>query len=307
MWTAAPDASRSCSAGSSPSSPRPSAPSAETAAPPNHPSATPAPLRSPRAPPQPFAVPHTDRALAAAPYDGTARALITALKFSHRLALADMAAAAIQAKAAPLTATIVPVPPDPWRHRLRGFDPAAEIAAALSRRTDLPLSHCLVRRHAPRQVGKARSERLASRHHVRTHGLAPPTVILLDDVATTGATLAECARALRVAGCRRNPCPYVRTGVASSESDRKEQRVRIEVRGRHFEVTDELREAVAKRFARTGKQVSGTGHPRRRALRGAQPLDSRQPDRRGDPPREGQDASRKGGVPRDAPLDPRGG
>jgi putative sigma-54 modulation protein len=32
--------------------------------------------------------------------------------------------------------------------------------------------------------------------------------------------------------------------------------VRIEVRGRNFEVTDELREAVAKRFARTSRQVS---------------------------------------------------
>jgi putative sigma-54 modulation protein len=32
--------------------------------------------------------------------------------------------------------------------------------------------------------------------------------------------------------------------------------VRIEVRGRNFEVTDEVREAVAKRFARTGRQVS---------------------------------------------------
>lgn len=32
--------------------------------------------------------------------------------------------------------------------------------------------------------------------------------------------------------------------------------MRIEVRGRNFEVTDELRDAVAKRFARTGRQVS---------------------------------------------------
>jgi putative sigma-54 modulation protein len=33
--------------------------------------------------------------------------------------------------------------------------------------------------------------------------------------------------------------------------------VRIQVRGRHTEVTEELREAVEKRFARVGKQVSG--------------------------------------------------
>jgi putative sigma-54 modulation protein len=39
-------------------------------------------------------------------------------------------------------------------------------------------------------------------------------------------------------------------------TDERSVVVRIEVRGRHFEVTDELRDAVAKRFARTGRQVS---------------------------------------------------
>jgi ComF family protein len=152
------------------------------------------------APAQRFAVPGATAALAAAPYDGAPRQLISALKFSHRLALADVAAEAIAAKATPLSGAIVPVPPDPWRLRLRGFDPAAAIAEALARRVDLPLAQCLSRRHAPRQVGKPRAQRLASGHDVRINAEAPRTAILLDDVATTGATLAECARALRGAG-----------------------------------------------------------------------------------------------------------
>jgi putative sigma-54 modulation protein len=46
-------------------------------------------------------------------------------------------------------------------------------------------------------------------------------------------------------------------GVASEAANRrKETAVRIEVRGRNVEVTDELREAVIHRFARVGKQVS---------------------------------------------------
>jgi ribosome hibernation promoting factor len=39
-------------------------------------------------------------------------------------------------------------------------------------------------------------------------------------------------------------------------ADRKEGSVRIEVKGRHTEVTDELRRQVEKRFARVGRQVS---------------------------------------------------
>jgi putative sigma-54 modulation protein len=39
-------------------------------------------------------------------------------------------------------------------------------------------------------------------------------------------------------------------------ADRKEGSVRIEVKGRHTEVTDELRRQVEKRFARLGRQVS---------------------------------------------------
>jgi putative sigma-54 modulation protein len=45
-------------------------------------------------------------------------------------------------------------------------------------------------------------------------------------------------------------------GVASDATRRKEADVRIEVRGKNVELTDELREAVIQRFQRVGKQVS---------------------------------------------------
>ena len=153
------------------------------------------------APPQPFAVPGIDQALAAAPYDGVARGLIAALKFGRRVALADAAAVAIQSRLDPfVSGTVVPVPADPWRRRIRGFDPAKLIAESLARRLELPLSECLSRRHAARQVGKARVERLASAPSITVRPPVPTRPILVDDVTTTGATLAECARALRHAG-----------------------------------------------------------------------------------------------------------
>ena len=63
--------------------------------------------------------------------------------------------------------------------------------------------------------------------------------------------------------------------------------MRIEIRGRNVEMTDDLREMVRKRFQRLGRQVSAAGDARGRALRGAQPLDRRQPGGRGDLPLKG--------------------
>src|SRR5436190_22658111 len=69
----------------------------------------------------------------AAPYEGLARDLVAALKFGARVSLAESAAAAIaRAPSELLDGTIVPVPPAPWRHRWRGFDPANAIARALA-------------------------------------------------------------------------------------------------------------------------------------------------------------------------------
>ena len=84
---------------------------------------------------------------------------------------------------------------------MRGFDPAEVIAAELSRDRGLPLCRCLTRRHGRRQVGRSRSERLAAAPDVRLTAPAPAAAILVDDVITTGATLAACAGALRLDGC----------------------------------------------------------------------------------------------------------
>jgi predicted amidophosphoribosyltransferase len=156
------------------------------------------------APPQPFLVPGADAAWAAAPYEGTPRSLVAALKFSKRLALARVAADAVARSVPAGTAlgTLIPVPPDPLRHRWRGFDPAAAIADELATALGLSLSHCLVRAHSRRQVGRSRAERLAG-PRVRAIDDAPSAVVLVDDVATTGATLAACAGALRAAGAEK--------------------------------------------------------------------------------------------------------
>jgi predicted amidophosphoribosyltransferase len=142
------------------------------------------------------------RAWAPVAFDGPARALVHALKFRGALAVADVMAAQIVAGApAGLLGpgrVLVPVPTAASRRRARGFDQAERLAAAIGRRTGLPIARCLRRRGAAtRQAGASRAARRApGRVVVRVHGEAPPIAVLIDDVHTTGATLEACARAL---------------------------------------------------------------------------------------------------------------
>jgi predicted amidophosphoribosyltransferase len=149
--------------------------------------------------------PGLDRAWSSASHEGVARDLVTALKFRRLLPVADLIADRIQwlAPATLLSGTIVPVPTAPLRSALRGFDPAAEIATALAQRAELPLNACLNRRGGGRQVGKRRAQRIGHPPLIQANGQVPRSVLLVDDVLTTGATVSSCARALRSAGAIR--------------------------------------------------------------------------------------------------------
>lgn len=137
-------------------------------------------------------------------YDGPARALVRGLKFRGAAGLAATMAAQIAACAPPgllaPPAVLVPVPIPARRARVRGFNQAERIAAALARRTGMRVVDCLHRSGGGRQVGRGRSERLLALEgevETRRGAAALEAVVLVDDVATTGATLAACAAALR--------------------------------------------------------------------------------------------------------------
>jgi predicted amidophosphoribosyltransferase len=149
--------------------------------------------------------PGVDLAVAASPFDGVARRLVHALKYARRLSLADIAADAMVGALPGYESpdAVVPVPAGPWRRRWRGFDPAEELALAVAPRAGLPISRCLGRSGGRRQVGRRRFERLADPPQVRAIQEAPAAALLVDDVWTTGATLAACAAALRQAGSER--------------------------------------------------------------------------------------------------------
>lgn len=143
-----------------------------------------------------------DRVWSSAPHEGVARDLVTALKFRRLLPVAGVMAERIEwlAPESLLSGAIVPVPSTRLRSLGRGFDPAAEIAAALALRTGAPLCPVLSRSDFGRQLGRRRAQRIGRPPHVRLRGEAPRSVLLIDDVLTTGATLAACAGALRGGG-----------------------------------------------------------------------------------------------------------
>jgi len=149
--------------------------------------------------------PGLDRAWSSASHEGVARDLVTALKFRRLLPVAGLMAERILqlAPAHLLSGAIVPVPPAPPRLRRRGFDPTGELAAALAERLGTAVEPSLARRGGGRQVGRRRAERIASPPRIEARCAAPRSVLLVDDVLTTGATLTACAQALRAAGAAR--------------------------------------------------------------------------------------------------------
>ena len=102
-------------------------------------------------------------------------------------------------------AVLVPVPGDRWRTLLRGIDHAAVLARAASASCGWPWRSLLVRQDGTRQASRDAQKRRAmqGRFSIKSKGIMGPNrVVLVDDVCTTGATGADCARAIRRAGAR---------------------------------------------------------------------------------------------------------
>lgn len=91
------------------------------------------------------------------------------------------------------------VPASRSRARRRGYDQGEVLARVLARRLGLPARRLLVRSSAESQANRGRKDRLAG-PKLRPIGTVPRRILLVDDVATTGASLAAAARTLRPAG-----------------------------------------------------------------------------------------------------------
>ena len=142
-------------------------------------------------------------------YGGALRASVLALKREPHVARRLLCLLADRYREAPLdrATCIVPVPLHPERERTRGFNQAALLARGLSRVTGLAVvEDSLVRsahteRHRSGMDARARRESVANAFSVRHRRLVEgESVLLLDDVFTTGATVSACAAVLMAAG-----------------------------------------------------------------------------------------------------------
>lgn len=141
-------------------------------------------------------------------YDTPVREAIHMFKYRRRRGLAKPLGAlmveALPAHVASCTA-VVPVPLHSSRMRERGFNQSALLARVLAAELQQPLVQGLQRiRATVHQVGlRPDARELNVRGAFAWSGEAVPAVVLLiDDVLTTGATMRECARILRIAGAR---------------------------------------------------------------------------------------------------------
>lgn len=158
-------------------------------------------------------------------YEGTLRDLVHALKYQHRRVLAPPLARLIAAAAPDLLAgadAVVPVPLHPLRALQRGFNQADDLAQALG----LPVWRVLRRRRQGLPQARLPAHQ---RHGNVTHAFAvmrsgrwrrpdiqDRTLVLVDDVMTTGETLDACSAALLSAGVRTVRAVTVARVVAGS-------------------------------------------------------------------------------------------
>lgn len=152
-----------------------------------------------------------DRMRAAVAYGPMSRTIALKLKYGRKVALARTMARYM----APLRddarkeAILVPIPLHRRRLWWRGFNQAALVARHLARRWAVPVDTALIRRTRATPPLKGMNER-QRRDAVRGAFTVEPgrrldgaTIILIDDVLTTGSTAIACAIALRKAGAER--------------------------------------------------------------------------------------------------------
>jgi ComF family protein len=149
------------------------------------------------------AAPAFDAARAMGVHEGALRAIVHALKYhGHRGLVPPLAALLVDTAPDWLAAAdaVVPVPLHAWRALGRGFNQADAIASALGP----PVWRGLARpRPGRRQTGLSADERranAAAAYDIRAGTTCPSSVVLIDDVFTTGATADACAAALKRAG-----------------------------------------------------------------------------------------------------------
>ncbi len=149
--------------------------------------------------------PHFDETQSAFAYDFPLDRLVQSFKYGHRLALAGFLGRQLADLAAEMNVDlIIPMPLHAKRLRERGFNQALELARPLARATGVPIdaTSCQRLRHTPAQAAlpwRERVKNIRGAFHC-TADFSGKRLLLVDDVMTTGASIDECARTLKLHG-----------------------------------------------------------------------------------------------------------
>ncbi len=161
--------------------------------------------------------PSFTRAFIVARYDGAVRDLIHTFKYHRGLWLLEdltrFLVADYLARISPLGLrfdAVVPVPMQPAKLRVRGFNQAELLARGVAKQLGIPLQTRLLRRVRTGVVSQTRLHReerirnaAAAYRTAHSRRVKGKTLLLIDDVVTTGATCEVCARLLRAAGAEK--------------------------------------------------------------------------------------------------------
>jgi ComF family protein len=157
-----------------------------------------------------------DASFAMAPYEGALRDLCLRLKHEHNAWLAPVLSELfVESRhdafaTLPADTVVTPVPLHWWRHWRRGYNQAEALAEGVAKQTKLPMRRLLKRKWSTRKLADlsrtARGDVIRDAFHTHRSAhrrLEGHTVLLVDDVLTTGATCGEAAKALKRAGAMR--------------------------------------------------------------------------------------------------------
>ena len=143
-----------------------------------------------------------DACLVLLSYEGAGRELVARLKYrNHRAALPGLARAMASLVVDPAEIDVVTwAPTTSSRRRQRGFDQAELLSRAVARQLRRPCRRLLTRLPGEAQTGRPLAERHGSPNIVPRRALCGASVLVVDDVITSGATISAAALALRSGG-----------------------------------------------------------------------------------------------------------
>ena len=150
-----------------------------------------------------------DRLWVIFPYTGKYRKLLTAYKFGKNLALAgffaNVVSKIIEDDPILKNAVIVPVPPRPGKIKSQGWDQVEYLVKRLEKNSSnrVKITRCLKRGESKVQKQLDRSGRIENlKGRILLNGPVPQTVLIIDDVTTTGSTMEVCSAALKDGGAQ---------------------------------------------------------------------------------------------------------